>query len=59
MPSRWQSFALSVTNGAYITEFVRGGNIESKDRGQMRAARSLGMSYGLAMAAHSRGGAGA
>jgi polar amino acid transport system permease protein len=40
--------ALSVTNGAYITEIVRG-SIESLDTGQMRAARSLGMSYGLAM----------
>jgi His/Glu/Gln/Arg/opine family amino acid ABC transporter permease subunit len=40
--------ALSVTNGAYITEIVRG-SIESLDPGQMRAARSLGMSYALAM----------
>jgi His/Glu/Gln/Arg/opine family amino acid ABC transporter permease subunit len=40
--------ALSVTNGAYITEIVRA-SIESIDRGQMRAARSLGMSYGIAM----------
>jgi His/Glu/Gln/Arg/opine family amino acid ABC transporter permease subunit len=40
--------ALSVTNGAYITEIVRS-SIESLDPGQMRAARSLGMSYGLAM----------
>jgi His/Glu/Gln/Arg/opine family amino acid ABC transporter permease subunit len=40
--------ALSVTNGAYMTEIVRG-SIESLDRGQMRAARSLGMSYALAM----------
>jgi His/Glu/Gln/Arg/opine family amino acid ABC transporter permease subunit len=40
--------ALSLTNGAYITEIVRA-SIESIDRGQMRAARSLGMSYGLAM----------
>jgi polar amino acid transport system permease protein len=40
--------ALSVTNGAYITEIVRA-SIESIDRGQMRAARSLGMSYGTAM----------
>ena len=40
--------ALSVTNGAYITEIVRG-SIESIDPGQMRAARSLGMSYALAM----------
>lgn len=40
--------ALSVTSGAYITEIIRAG-IESIDRGQMRAARSLGMSYALAM----------
>jgi polar amino acid transport system permease protein len=40
--------ALSTTNGAYITEIVRGG-VESIDPGQMRAARSLGMPYMLAM----------
>jgi len=40
--------ALAMTNGAYVTEIVRSG-IESVDRGQMRAARSLGMSYALAM----------
>ena len=40
--------ALSVTNGAYVTEIIRAG-IRSIDPGQMRAARSLGMSYGLAM----------
>lgn len=40
--------ALSITNGAYITEIVRAG-IQSIDPGQMRAARSLGMPYGLAM----------
>lgn len=40
--------ALSVTNGAYVTEIIRAG-IQSIDTGQMRAARSLGMSYGLAM----------
>lgn len=40
--------ALSVTNGAYVTEIIRAG-IQSIDTGQMRAARSLGMPYGLAM----------
>jgi His/Glu/Gln/Arg/opine family amino acid ABC transporter permease subunit len=40
--------ALSLTNGAYVTEIVRAG-IESIEVGQMRAARSLGMSYALAM----------
>jgi His/Glu/Gln/Arg/opine family amino acid ABC transporter permease subunit len=40
--------ALSVTSGAYVTEIVRAG-IQSLDPGQMRAARSLGMSYAIAM----------
>jgi polar amino acid transport system permease protein len=40
--------ALSIHNGAYITEIFRG-SIQSIDRGQMEAARSLGMSYFLAM----------
>lgn len=40
--------ALSMNAGAYITEIVRAG-IESIDRGQMEAARSLGMSYTQAM----------
>lgn len=40
--------ALATTNGAYVTEIVRAG-IESIDRGQMRAARSLGMSHVQAM----------
>ncbi|MFM9886453.1 MAG: amino acid ABC transporter permease [Burkholderiales bacterium] len=40
--------ALSLTNGAYVTEIVRAG-IQSIDPGQMRAARSLGMSYARAM----------
>ena len=40
--------ALSVTNGAYVTEIVRA-SIQSIDAGQFRAARSLGMSYALAM----------
>ncbi len=40
--------ALSVTNGAYVTEIIRAG-IQSIDTGQMRAARSLGMPYRLAM----------
>lgn len=40
--------ALSIHNGAYITEIFRG-SIQSIDKGQMEAARSLGMSYFLAM----------
>ena len=34
--------ALTVTNGAYVTEIIRSG-IQSIDKGQMRAARSLGV----------------
>lgn len=40
--------ALSVFAGAYIAEIVRAG-IQSVHKGQMEAARSLGMSYPLAM----------
>ena len=40
--------ALSLNAGAYMAEIIRGG-IESVDRGQMEAARSLGLSYGKAM----------
>ncbi len=40
--------ALSFNAGAYITEIFRGG-IQSIDRGQIEAARSLGLSYGQAM----------
>jgi His/Glu/Gln/Arg/opine family amino acid ABC transporter permease subunit len=40
--------AFSLNAGAYIAEIVRAA-IQSIDRGQMEAARSLGMSYGLAM----------
>jgi len=40
--------ALSVNEGAYMREIVRAG-IDSIDRGQMEAARSIGMRYGLAM----------
>ena len=40
--------ALSLNAGAYMAEIVRGG-IESVDKGQMEAARSLGLSYGKAM----------
>lgn len=39
---------LGVYSGAYISEIVRG-SIQSIDRGQMEAARSIGMSSGLAM----------
>ncbi len=40
--------ALSICSGAYIAEIVRAG-IESVPKGQMEAARSLGMSYLQAM----------
>ncbi|MBD1372193.1 amino acid ABC transporter permease [Hazenella sp. IB182357] len=40
--------ALSLNAGAYIAEIFRGG-IQSIDKGQMEAARSLGMSYAQAM----------
>ena len=39
---------LGIYSGAYVSEIVRG-SIQSIDRGQMEAARSLGMSYGKAM----------
>ena len=40
--------ALAVFTGAYVAEIVRGG-IEGVPRGQMEAARSLGMGYAQAM----------
>lgn len=39
---------LSLNAGAYVTEIIRGG-IQSIDRGQMEAARSLGVPYRKAM----------
>lgn len=39
---------MSLNAGAYMTELIRGG-IEAIDKGQMEAARSLGLSYGQAM----------
>ncbi|MGE5673081.1 MAG: amino acid ABC transporter permease [Mycobacterium leprae] len=40
--------AFSLNAGAYIAEIIRGA-IQSVDKGQMEAARSLGMSYNQAM----------
>jgi glutamine transport system permease protein len=40
--------ALSLNSGAYIAEIFRAG-IQSIDRGQMEASRSLGMTYAQAM----------
>lgn len=49
LPSFWAGvLALAVHNGAYIAEIFRGA-IQSIDRGQMEAARSLGMTSTLAM----------
>ncbi|WP_153944973.1 ABC transporter permease subunit, partial [Acinetobacter baumannii] len=42
------ALALGIHSGAYIAEIFRGA-IQSIDRGQMEAARSLGMPYPLAM----------
>jgi len=42
------TFALAVNEGAYMAEIVRAG-IEAIDAGQLEAAKSLGMSYSLAM----------
>lgn len=43
------TIALSMNCGAYMAEIIRAG-IESVDRGQMEASRSLGLSYGSSMA---------
>ena len=43
------TIALSMNCGAYMAEIIRAG-IESVERGQMEAARSLGLPYGSAMA---------
>ncbi|MCM0647809.1 amino acid ABC transporter permease [Clostridium swellfunianum] len=40
--------ALSMNSAAYIAEIIRAG-IQAVDKGQMEAARSLGMNYGMAM----------
>lgn len=40
--------ALAIVSGAYVSETIRAG-IEGVPRGQMEAARSLGMSHGTAM----------
>jgi polar amino acid transport system permease protein len=42
------SLALAIVYGAYMAETIRAG-IEAVPRGQMEAARSLGMTYGTAM----------
>lgn len=40
--------SLSLNAGAYMAEIIRGG-IEAVEKGQMEAARSLGLSYGKSM----------
>ena len=42
------TLALGINEGAYMAEIVRAG-IEAVDTGQMEAAKSLGMTYGMAM----------
>lgn len=42
------TIALAMNCGAYMAEIFRAG-IESIDKGQMEAARSLGLSYGISM----------
>ncbi len=42
------TLALGVNEGAYMAEIIRAG-IQAIDPGQMEAAKSLGMTYGLAM----------
>jgi len=39
---------LSINSSAYVAEIIRGG-IQAVDKGQMEAARSLGMTHSLAM----------
>ena len=45
----WVSIALCVNSSAYVSEVIRSG-IQAVDKGQMEAARSLGLSKGQAMA---------
>jgi polar amino acid transport system permease protein len=47
-PFWWGVISLTITYGAYMAEVYRAG-IEAVPRGQMEAARSLGMNHGQAM----------
>jgi len=47
-PFWYGTFAITITYGAYMAEVYRAG-IEGVPRGQMEAARALGMSHGQAM----------
>lgn len=42
------ALAFGINSGAYVAEIIRAG-IEGLDKGQMEAARSLGMNYGQSM----------
>lgn len=44
----WGIVALSLNSGAYVAEIIRAG-IQAVDKGQMEAARSLGMPHALGM----------
>jgi polar amino acid transport system permease protein len=50
MPGKWGPalLALSLNSAAYMAEIIRAA-IQSIDKGQMEAAKALGMSYGQAM----------
>ncbi|MDN8986010.1 ABC transporter permease subunit, partial [Staphylococcus aureus] len=41
-------FAISLNSAAYVSEIIRAG-IDAVDKGQLEAARSLGMTEGMAM----------
>ncbi|HKL10130.1 MAG TPA: amino acid ABC transporter permease [Clostridia bacterium] len=44
----WGIVALSLNSGAYVAEIIRAG-IQAVDKGQMEAARSIGMPHGMGM----------
>jgi polar amino acid transport system permease protein len=44
----WGIVALSLNSGAYVAEIIRAG-IQAVDKGQMEAARSIGMPYNMGM----------
>lgn len=50
LPGQWPSalLALTLNSAAYLAEIIRAA-IQSIDKGQMEAAKALGMSYGQAM----------
>lgn len=45
---QWTAIALSINSSAYVSEIIRSG-IQSVDKGQTEAARSLGLSQGQTM----------